>query len=91
MKLDLAQIEDQRMKLNRFSEEPIIAIMKEQGARIAVTELFRKHGVGEAKLRPRQKFGLTNLQWRAAGLNDPASLSTESGLNCLAGTGGLPS
>jgi putative transposase len=36
------------MKRNRFTEEQIIAILKEQEAGVAVTELCRKHGMSDA-------------------------------------------
>jgi putative transposase len=36
------------MKRSRFSEEQIIAILKEQEAGVPVSELCRKHGVSDA-------------------------------------------
>jgi putative transposase len=38
------------MKRSRFSEEQIIAILKEQEAGIPVSELCRKHGVSDASI-----------------------------------------
>jgi putative transposase len=38
------------MKRNRFSEEQIIAILKEHEAGVAVAELCRKHGVSDASI-----------------------------------------
>jgi transposase-like protein len=38
------------MKRSRFSEEQIIAILKEHEAGIAVAELCRKHGVSDASI-----------------------------------------
>jgi putative transposase len=38
------------MKRGRFSEEQIIAIMREHEAGAKVTELARKHGISEATL-----------------------------------------
>jgi putative transposase len=36
------------MKRSRFTEEQIIAILKEQEAGVAVAELCRKHGMSDA-------------------------------------------
>lgn len=36
------------MKRSRFTEEQIIAILKEQETGVAITELCRKHGVSSA-------------------------------------------
>ncbi len=36
------------MKKSRFSEDQIIGILKEQQAGLAVTELCRRHGIGDA-------------------------------------------
>ncbi|MET4702278.1 putative transposase [Constrictibacter sp. MBR-5] len=36
------------MKKSRFSEEQIIAVLKEHQAGIAVTDLCRKHGISDA-------------------------------------------
>jgi len=38
------------MKRSRFSEEQIIAILKEQEAGVPVSELCRKHGVSDASI-----------------------------------------
>ncbi len=38
------------MKRSRFSEEQIIAILKEREAGVPVAELCRKHGVSDAKM-----------------------------------------
>lgn len=38
------------MKRSRFSEELIIAILKEQEAGVPVAELCRKHGVSDARI-----------------------------------------
>ncbi|KAE8237635.1 hypothetical protein A4X03_0g9076, partial [Tilletia caries] len=38
------------MKRSRFSEEQIIAVLKEHQAGIAVADLCRKHGIGDATL-----------------------------------------
>lgn len=42
------------MKRSRFSEEQIIAILKEQETGVSVADLCRKHGVSDASidLRP---------------------------------------
>ena len=37
-----------RMKRSRFSEEQIIAMLKEQEAGVAMTDVCRKHGVSSA-------------------------------------------
>jgi len=36
------------MKKSRFSEEKIIAILKQAGSGVRVAELARKHGISEA-------------------------------------------
>jgi len=36
------------MKKSRFSEEQIIAVLKEHQAGIAVTDICRKHGISDA-------------------------------------------
>jgi putative transposase len=38
------------MKRSRFSEEQIIAILKEQEPGVSVADLCRKHGVGDASI-----------------------------------------
>ena len=38
------------MKRSRFSEEQIIAILKEHEAGLAVADLCRKHGVSDASI-----------------------------------------
>ena len=46
------------MKQLRFSEEQIIAILREQEAGVAVAELCRKHGVSSATFdKWKAKFG----------------------------------
>lgn len=46
------------MKRNRFSEEQVIAILKEHEAGIAVAELCRKHGVSDASIyKWKAKYG----------------------------------
>ena len=46
------------MKRKRFSEEQIIAILKEHEARVPVSELCRKHGVSDASIyKWKAKFG----------------------------------
>jgi putative transposase len=46
------------MKRIRFSEEQIIAILKEHEAGIAVAELCRKHGVSDASVyKWKAKYG----------------------------------
>ena len=50
MKFGLAQPEGQKMKRSRFSEEQIIAILKEHEAGLPVADLCRKHGVSDASI-----------------------------------------
>jgi len=58
LKFVLAQREDQKMKRNRFSEEQIIGILKEQEAGVPVSELCRKHGVSDASIyKWKAKYG----------------------------------
>jgi putative transposase len=46
------------MKRSRFSEEQIIAILKEQEAGMSVADLCRKHGVSDASIyKWKGKFG----------------------------------
>lgn len=46
------------MKRSRFTEEQIIAILKEHEAGIAVAELCRKHGVSDASIyKWKAKYG----------------------------------
>jgi putative transposase len=46
------------MKRSRFSEEPIIAILKEQETGVSVADLCRKHGVSDASIdKWKAKFG----------------------------------
>lgn len=46
------------MKRSRFSEEQIIAILKEQEAGVSVADLCRKHGVSDASIyKWKAKFG----------------------------------
>ena len=46
------------MKRKRFTEEQIIAILKEHEAGVAVSELCRKHGVSDASIyKWKAKFG----------------------------------
>ena len=46
------------MKRNRFSEEQIIGLLKEQEAGVPVSELCRKHGVSDASIyKWKAKYG----------------------------------
>lgn len=38
------------MKRSRFSDEQIIAILKEQESDVKTTDVRRRHGIGEAAL-----------------------------------------
>ena len=50
------------MKRSRFSEEQIIAILKEQEAGVPVSELCRKHGVSDASIyKWKAKYGGLNV------------------------------
>ena len=58
MKFVLAQHEDQNMKRSRFSEEQIIAILREHEAGVSVADLCRKHGVSDASVyKWKAKYG----------------------------------
>ena len=50
LKWSLALRKDQTMKRKRFTEEQIIAILKEHEAGVATADLCRKHGVSERDL-----------------------------------------
>ena len=51
------------MRSNRFSEEQIIGILKENEAGIPVKDLCRRHGVSEQTVyRWRRKFGGMDVQ-----------------------------
>mgnify|MGYP002623481055 CR=1 FL=1 len=51
------------MKRTRFSEEQIIAILKEHEAGIPVAELCRKHGVSDASIyKWKARFGGIDLR-----------------------------
>ncbi len=46
------------MKRSRFSEEQIIAILKEQESGVSVADLCRRHGVSDASIyKWKAKFG----------------------------------
>ena len=50
------------MKRSRFSEEQIIAILKEQEAGVPVSELCRKHGVSDGSIyKWKARFGGMDL------------------------------
>jgi putative transposase len=58
LKFVLAHCEDQNMKRSRFSEQQIMAILKEQEAGVSVADLCRKHGVSDARIyKWKAKFG----------------------------------
>jgi putative transposase len=58
LKFVLAQHEDQNMKRSRFSEEQIIAILREHEAGVSVADLCRKHGVSDASVyKWKAKYG----------------------------------
>lgn len=50
------------MKRSRFSEEQIIAILKEQESGVSVADQCRKHGVSDASIyKWKAKFGGMNV------------------------------
>jgi len=50
------------VRKSRFSEEQIIAVLKESGAGVATEELCRKHGIAAQTLyRWKAKFGGMNV------------------------------
>ena len=58
------------MKRNRFTEDQIIGILKEQEAGVAVADLCRKHGVSNASIyKWKAKYG-------GMGLSDAQRLKT---------------
>lgn len=58
MNLSLALLEDQTMKRSRFTEEQIIAVLKEHELGAKTADLCRKHGISEATFYSwKSKFG----------------------------------
>jgi putative transposase len=56
--LSLALLEDQTMKRSRFTEEQIIAVLKEHELGAKTADLCRKHGISEATFYSwKSKFG----------------------------------
>jgi putative transposase len=54
----LALLEDQTMKRSRFTEEQIIAVLKEHELGAKTADLCRKHGISEATFYSwKSKFG----------------------------------
>jgi putative transposase len=49
------------MKRSRFSEEQIIAILREQEAAAKTVEVCRKHGISEATF---YKWAASTVEWR---------------------------
>jgi len=58
------------MRKSRFSEEQIIAVLREQGAGAATAEVYRRHGVSEQTFyRWKAKHGVVPLNQVAARKN----------------------
>jgi putative transposase len=60
------------MKKSRFSEEPIIGVLKEADAGMKVADLCRKHGISDAKFYNwRSRYGGMDVsearRWRQLG------------------------
>jgi putative transposase len=66
------------MKRGRFSDEQIIAIMKEQEAGMATAEVCRRHGISGATFYKSKYSGLkvSEAKWlRSLEDDDPVTLS----------------
>ena len=49
------------MKRSRFTEERVIAVLREQEAGVTVTELWRKHGVSSPTFYSKRPSGPTAM------------------------------